>query len=100
MSFHFTQFCAFITYSFRFYGVTICVLLGQKYTFFRKYKGFGAFFRQLSILPSLCLENPDYYSVIRNNMNSFATIGYKTDRFTTNGIIDSFRPLINKNTAH
>jgi hypothetical protein len=89
-------YCIFV----RFYGVTICVLLGQKYTIFRKYKGFGAFFRQLSILPSLCLENPDYYSVIRNNMNSFATIGSKTDRFTTNGIIDSFRSSINKNTAH
>ena len=44
----------------------------------------------LSMMPSLCLENPYYCSVNRNNMNSFAAIGYRTDRFMTDGIINSF----------
>ena len=99
MSFHFTQFCAFISYSFVFMGYYLWFIVA-KVTIFRKCKGFGAFFRQLSILPLLFPENPYYYSVIRNNMNSFATIGYRTDRFMTDRIINCFRPTINKNTAH
>lgn len=43
MSFHFTQFCAFIAYLIVLW-ITVCGLLVQKYTFFQWRKGLWAFF--------------------------------------------------------
>ena len=43
MSFHFTQICAFLTYSFRFMGYYLC-FIGAKIHFFSKAQGRKAFF--------------------------------------------------------
>lgn len=46
MSFHFTQSCAFIAYSFRFLDYCLC-FIGAKIHNFSKVQGFGAFFIDL-----------------------------------------------------
>ncbi len=43
MSFHFTQFCAFIAYSFRFMGYYLC-FIGAKIDNFQKVQGIGYVF--------------------------------------------------------
>ena len=44
MSFHFTQICAFIAYSFRFYGLLFVVYWGKNTEIFNRTKKRGDFF--------------------------------------------------------
>ena len=44
MSFHFTQFCAFIAYSFRFYGLLFVYYRGKITHFFKVARNLGCFF--------------------------------------------------------
>ena len=44
MSFHFTQFCAFIAYLFRFMGYYLCFYRGKDRHFFKGARDFDSFF--------------------------------------------------------